>query len=171
MRMLAILESSTEAAVLFKTLGASFCVCVCLAFTWRLLVGPCIPAYSRTDKSARVVLAASFVSLYPAVSAPFLAIAAASSMPISNGDGFMTVAPTDLVLRAVGISCGYMLYDAIYCLTHSEVRKLLVPERFFSLLAFTSSMFCVTSFADAEPADHRPSHTLLLNLALCSTPA
>ena len=122
------MNADSEAATLYSTLGASFGVCVCLVFIWKFLIAPAIPAYGALAKlegkgeDERVFLASSFVSFYPACTAPFLAIAAAREINFDDNATVMTAAPSQLALQAVGISCGYMLYDTFYCLLHKQVR-------------------------------------------------
>lgn len=113
-----------EASILFVALASSFGLCVSLGLLWRHLVAPLIPAYKSAGPSERIFLAASFVSLYPACTAPLLALAEASTVPLGDNSLTMTIGPSPLALRAVGISCGYMVYDAIYCLMYEEVWAL-----------------------------------------------
>ena len=51
-----------------------------------------------------------------AVTAPFLAVLAMRGVPITDNERVMDAAASTAALRAVGISCGYMLYDTCYML-------------------------------------------------------
>ena len=71
---------------------------------------------------ASEITTGSFVSFYPAFVAPYFAAAAAASFPMGDGSAIMTVVPSNAALRAVGISVGYMAYDTIYVISHTQVR-------------------------------------------------
>jgi hypothetical protein len=124
-----------EAVLLFSTLLFSFAVSVCLLIVWHLLVSPAIPGTrSRED---HIFLASSFVSCYPAVTAPCLAVLAMSGVPVMDNELVMDAAPTTAALRAVGISCGYMLYDTCYMLRHRQVRSpLMLMHHLLSILVW-----------------------------------
>ncbi len=115
-----------ERRLLMNSLLSSFGVSVSLLFIWRAVLAPSIPAYRKTSASDRVFLANSFVSLYPALTAPFLAIAAMRHLPWGDTSAAMAAAADENAYRAVGISCGYMAYDCLYCLWHKEVRSPLI---------------------------------------------
>jgi len=119
------MDLSDAATTLFSTLGVSFVVCVCMVQAWRRVIAPAIPSYQSCGEEERVFLSSSFVSFYPALTAPFLAYAAYTSLPEDDAS-LLTAAPSTTALRAVGISCGYMAYDTIICLANEELRKPLI---------------------------------------------
>ena len=51
-----------------------------------------------------------------AVTAPLLAVLAMRGVPITDNEQVMDAPASTAALRAVGISCGYMLYDTCYML-------------------------------------------------------
>jgi len=56
-------------------------------------------------------------------------------VPIFDNDHVMDSAPSTEALRAVGISCGYMLYDTCYMLWHKQVRSpLMMGHHLLSVL-------------------------------------
>ena len=115
--------STEEAtATLFTTLGISFVVCIVLLALWHKLIAPAIPAYASRSYEDHVFLASSFVSFYPAVTAPVLATIALLDIPVFDNATIMDARPSNEALHAVGISIGYMLYDTFYCLLHKQVR-------------------------------------------------
>ena len=168
------MDAESEAATLYTSLGASFGVCVCLVFIWKFLIAPAIPAYGALAKlegkgeDERVFLASSFVSFYPACTAPFLAMIAARDIPFDDNATVMTAAPSQLALQAVGISCGYMLYDTFYCLLHKQARLQSLRPRSITAANHRLSATCR---AGSQSLDHRPSRALRPDLALRRTPA
>jgi hypothetical protein len=50
------------------------------------------------------------------VTAPFLAVLAMRAVPLTDNEHVMGAPASTAALRAVGISCGYMLYDTCYML-------------------------------------------------------
>jgi hypothetical protein len=54
--------------------------------------------------------------LVQAVTAPFLAVLAMRAVPLTDNEHVMGAPASTAALRAVGISCGYMLYDTCYML-------------------------------------------------------
>ena len=124
-------------ATLFTTLGFSFVFCVALLALWHKLIAPAIPAYSTRSYEDHVFLASSFVSCYPAVTAPFLAAAALLDVPIFDNAVVMDARPSNEALHAVGISIGYMLYDTCYMLQHGQVRSpLMMGHHIVSILVW-----------------------------------
>ena len=124
-----------EAVLLFSTLAASFGVCLCMLALWLHLIAPAIPAYKTREYDDKVFMASSFVSFYPAVTAPVLAGAAMLTIDLADHAKLMDAAPTAGALRAVGISCGYMLYDTCYMLLHRQVRSpLMLGHHLLSVL-------------------------------------
>lgn len=124
-----------EAVLLFSTLAGSFAVSVALLAVWHALVAPFIPGTrSRED---HIFLASSFVSCYPAVTAPFLAVLAMRAVPLTDNEHVMGAPASTAALRAVGISCGYMLYDTCYMLRHRQVRSpLMLMHHLLSILVW-----------------------------------
>ena len=124
-----------EARTLFTTMGASSGVCFCLLPIWRFLIAPAIPAYRHAGEAERMYLSQSAVSLYPACTAPFLAIVALSQLPVTSNEIIMTTAPSVSALHAVGISCGYMAYDTMFCLYNAPLRSpLIIAHHVFSFV-------------------------------------
>jgi len=124
-------------ATLFTTLGISFVACVVLLALWHKLIAPAIPAYRSRSYEDHVFLASSFVSFYPAVTAPILATAALLDIPSFDNAFVMDARPTNPALHAVGISIGYMLYDTCYMLWHKEVRSpLMMGHHIVSILVW-----------------------------------
>jgi hypothetical protein len=108
-----------DAAVLFRAVLTSFAASVALLLLWRLLIAPAVAADRSADDM--VFLTNSVVSLYPALTAPFVALPALFELDTSDHATAMTAPPTRLALRAVGLSCGCMLYDTLFCLAHKQV--------------------------------------------------
>lgn len=129
--------SEPEARVLAVAYAGSFGVSVGLLLLWRLLIAPAIPSYKTRSEDDRVFLANSFVSLYPAFTAPLLAIPAIMELPLHDNESLLHAPPSTLALRAVGLSAGYMLYDTVYCLSYRQVRSpLIILHHAFSFVLF-----------------------------------
>lgn len=110
-----------EAGVLFRSFASSFAASCALLLLWRLAIAPAVAATRSADDL--VFLSNSVVSLYPALTAPFVALQAILELDTSDHATAMAAAPTRLALRAVGLSCGYMAYDTAYCLAHKQARR------------------------------------------------
>jgi len=124
-------------ATLFTTLGISFVVCIALLALWHKLIAPAIPAYASRSYEDHVFLASSFVSFYPAVTAPVLATIALLDTPVFDNATVMDARASNEALHAVGISIGYMLYDTCYMLRHGEVRSpLMMGHHILSILVW-----------------------------------
>lgn len=115
-----------ERVTLMMTLVGASCISFAMLMIWRHVLAPAIPAYATRTASDRVFLGNSFVSMWPAVTAPVLAIRSMAQLPWSDLDLLMVAPADEHALRAVGISCGYMLYDTIYCSVHREMRSPLI---------------------------------------------
>jgi len=93
--------------------------------------------YSTRKPEELVFLSNSFVSLYPALTAPILAFMAIRELPLADNERVLAAAPPAAALRAVGISCGYMLYDLMFILWHRQLRSpLLIGHHIFSIVFF-----------------------------------
>jgi len=126
-----------EAVLLFSTLAGSFAVSFCLLVLWHKLIAPSIPSYRTRSREDQIFLASSFVSCYPSVTAPCLAVLALARVPVGDNQRVMDAAPSTEALRAVGISCGYMLYDTCYMLQHKQVRSpLMLGHHLLSVLVW-----------------------------------
>lgn len=126
MPLYAPLATAEQASLLHGTMATSFMVSAALLLIWRHVIAPAVPGYQRTTPSDRVFLANSFVSLYPALTAPLLALSSMRRLAWDDVATVMVAPPDDACLRAVGISCGYMAYDCLYCLYYKEVRSPLI---------------------------------------------
>ena len=115
-----------DTQLLFGTLAASFAVSASLLLFWHAVVVPAFPRISTRPVEDRIHLAQSFVSCYPAVTAPFLALHAMQGISFT-GSEVMDAAPSTAALVAVGLSCGYMLYDACYILRYKNVPSVWSP--------------------------------------------
>ena len=104
---------------------------------------------------------------YAVAAGPFLAIGAMFSLPISDNDRVLVAAPSTLALRAIGLSCGYMLYDTTYCiwcaltcsLLHTLTR-LLTCHALVSSLSHRRTYLCSRCMAmevHCRRQDPRPS--------------
>ena len=126
-----------EAVLLFSTLAGSFAVSVGLLVVWHLLIAPFIPGIKTRSREDHIFLASSFVSCYPAVTAPLLAVLAMRGVPLADNEQVLNAAPSTAALQAVGISCGYMLYDTCYMLRHKIVRSpLMLMHHLLSILVW-----------------------------------
>ena len=124
-----------EATILFQSFSWSFAASCVLLVLWRGLIAPVVAANRSADDL--VFLTNSVVSLFPALTAPFLAVQALWELPISDHATALAAAPTPLALRAVVLSCGYMAYDTVFCLAHKQVRHpLLLGHHLLSILFF-----------------------------------
>ena len=110
-------------AFLASCMSVSFCCSVGLLLIWRVVIAPAIPAYNTRSSSDKVFLSNSFVSMFTAVAAPVLAVLAMRSVPWGDVERVMNTPPDDYAVRAVGLSCGYMLYDTLFCLYYKELRS------------------------------------------------
>jgi hypothetical protein len=159
-------------------MGCSFCVCASLLVLWRRVVAPSLPMYSTRTAEQMVFLSNSFVSLYPALTAPLLAFAAIRELPLSD-ERVLAVAPPVAALRAVGLSCGYMLYDLMFILWHAQLRSpLLIGHHVFSILFFPYAtlqgrVVLIVMFFVATEATNVGQHlrVILLRLSLEHTKA
>lgn len=111
-----------QVQLLATTIAYSFAASVSLLLIWRHIIAPRLPGYKFTKPSDRVFLGNSFVSLYPALTAPILAMVSMRRLSWDVGSAMLS-GPDDAGLRAVGISCGYMAYDVCYCSYYREVRS------------------------------------------------
>ena len=80
-------EAAEEAVLLFSTLAGSFAVSAALLLVWHVLLAPRIPG-TRSHED-HIFLASSFVSFYPALTAPFYAVLAMRSVPVTDNDRVM----------------------------------------------------------------------------------
>lgn len=118
--------TAEQTELLYGTLATSFAVSAALLLIWRHVIAPAVPGYKKASASDRVFLANSFVSLFPALTAPFLALSSMRRLPWHDVALAMVAPPDDECVRAIGISCGYMAYDCIYCMYYKEVRSPLI---------------------------------------------
>lgn len=135
--MLGLVLDEHETTELFTVSACSFAVCVSLLYLWRFLIAPAIPIHKTLCEDDIIVLRSSFVSFYPAATAPFLAAAALSHLAAEADGGMLAASPPTLALDAIGISLGYMLYDTIFCILHKPVRSpLIIVHHVLSVLFF-----------------------------------
>jgi len=118
--------SAEDRLTLTGTFAGSFGVSLCMLLIWRLVLAPAIPLYKSTSHSDRVFLGNSFVSMWPACTAPLLAYTSMRSLAWDDVSVLMTSPADSYAVRAVGISCGYMLYDTFYCLYYKQMRSPLI---------------------------------------------
>lgn len=111
---------------LCATFLMAVCVSVGMLAIWSIVLAPAVPGYLQRSDTDKVFLGNSFVSSWPAFTAPVLAGMALWQLKWDDLDSFMTSAPSEYALRAVGLSCGYMAYDTMYCLYYSEMRSPLI---------------------------------------------
>lgn len=112
--------------MLLGTFVGSFGVCVCMLLIWRLVLAPAIPSYHRRSFPDKVFMGNSFVSFWPALTAPVLAWRSMLLLPWDDLSALMQAPADDYALRAVGLSCGYMFYDTFYCAWYSQMRSPLI---------------------------------------------
>ena len=112
--------------VLLSAFVRSICVCVCLLVLWRVVVTRAIPVYEGRSVSDKIFMSNSFVSAWPALTAPMLAWSAMRRLPWDDTGALMAAAADEHALRAVGLSCGYMLYDTCYCAYYRQMRSPLI---------------------------------------------
>ena len=126
-----------ERLLLTGTFAGAFGVSVCMLLIWRLVLAPAIPLYAGRSDSDKVFLGNSFVSLWPAFTAPVLAWACLRELAWDDVSVLMEAKADAYALRAVGISCGYMAYDTLYCLTYKQMRSpLIIGHHIRSVLAW-----------------------------------
>ena len=112
--------------VLLNACVSSICMCLCLLVLWRVLVARAIPVYEGRSVSDKIFMSNSFVSAWPALTAPMLAWSAIRRLPWDDTGTLMAAAADVHALRAVGLSCGYMLYDTCYCAYYRQMRSPLI---------------------------------------------
>lgn len=112
--------------LLTNTLVGAFFISIMMLLIWSVILAPAIPSYASRSKADKVYMGNSFVSSWPALTAPLLAVAGARFMPWDDVSKLMVSPCESYSLRAVGISCGYMLYDTIYCLYYKQMRSPLI---------------------------------------------
>jgi len=112
--------------MLLGTFVGSFFVSVAMLLIWRLVLAPAIPIYQHRSISDKVFLSNSFVSTWPALMAPVLAWKAMRLLPWDDLSALMVAPADEYALRAVGLSCGYMMYDSLYCLFYKQMRSPLI---------------------------------------------
>jgi hypothetical protein len=108
-------------ALLLGSMACSFGTSVVLLVLWRHVLAPAIPRYAGRSTSDRIFLSSAFVSLLNSAASPVFAVLAIVRLPW--GALGTSMEPSDAAVRAVGLSCGYMLYDSIYCAVHREMRN------------------------------------------------
>jgi len=151
-----------------STVGASFWACVGLLFIWRVIIAPGIPMYATRTESDKVFLANSFVSLFNAFSAPVLAVLGMRALPWGDLENNMNSSPDDHAMRAVGLSCGYMLYDTLYCLYYREMRSPLMiahhvlPVLFWPYCVLNSRMLPMVLFFVLTEVSNIGQHSRIL---------
>ena len=118
--------SAEQRLTLTGTFAGSFCVSACMLLIWRLVIAPAIPLYKDRIHADRVFLGNSFVSMWPACTAPILAWTSMRSLAWDDVRVLMTSEADTYALRAVGISCGYMMYDTFYCIYYKQMRSPLI---------------------------------------------
>jgi hypothetical protein len=111
---------------LLKGICNSFMVSAALLLTWKLVIAPTLPAYRRASPEDRVFLANAFVSIYPALTAPWLALAALSRLTFSDLEQVMSAPADDTALRSLSILIGFYLFDVIYSLYYRQMRSPLI---------------------------------------------
>ena len=132
-----------EVQLLGKAFLGSFTVSVGLLLIWTNLIAPAIPNYKNRSQDDKIFLQNSAVSLYPALTAPFLALSALVALEPDQfqNQNFLVQTPSPIALRAVGLSCGYMFYDTIFCLLHKQCRQpLIIGHHVLSIIFFPYAM-------------------------------
>ena len=154
--------------LLSSTIAASFWACVGLLVIWHMVIAPGIATYEKRSKADKVFLANAFVSLFNAVSAPVLAVLGMRSVRWGDLENNMNAAPDDHALRAVGLSCGYMLYDTLYCLYYREMRSPLMiahhvlPVLFWPYCMLNNRMLPLVLFFVLTEVTNIGQHTRIL---------
>jgi hypothetical protein len=109
--------------VVVETFVYSFALFVCIFLVWAWFLAPMIPRHQQCTADEQVQVGHSIVSIWPAASAPVFALLSMRHMPWHDATTLM-VSPCDThALRAIGLSCGYMFYDTLYCLRHKVMRS------------------------------------------------
>lgn len=98
-------ETEARLALLGSFMG-SFAVSMGMLAIWRHVLSPAIPGYRQRSESEKVFLGNSFVSVWPALTAPFVSMSAMAGLPWDNLGELMVSAADEYALRAVGLSCG-----------------------------------------------------------------
>ena len=135
---------------------------------WTQVIAPGIATYEKRSKADKVFLANAFVSLFNAVSAPVLAVLGMRSVRWGDLENNMNAAPDDHALRAVGLSCGYMLYDTLYCLYYREMRSPLMiahhvlPVLFWPYCMLNNRMLPLVLFFVLTEVTNIGQHTRIL---------
>jgi hypothetical protein len=154
--------------LLSSTIAASFWACVGLLVIWHMVIAPGIATYEKRSKADKVFLANAFVSLFNAVTAPVLAVLGMRSVRWGDLENNMNAAPDDHALRAVGLSCGYMLYDTLYCLYYREMRSPLMiahhvlPVLFWPYCMLNNRMLPLVLFFVLTEVTNIGQHTRIL---------
>jgi len=121
------LEASTmetgEPTLFVKGAVAGFGGCCLMLVLWHKVIAPAIPRYASCSASDRCYLSNAVVNMFPSLVVPALLIAA--GLPSGKPWADCTLAPSPLALVALGMTCGYLTYDTLFCLYYEEHRTAL----------------------------------------------
>jgi len=166
-----------ERLVLLGAFVGSFGVSVAMLVIWRLVLAPAIPLYATRSVPDKIFLSNSFVSTWPALTAPILAWTAMQQLPWDDPRLLMEAPADEYALRAVGLSCGYMLYDLLYCLYYRPMRSPLIighhllPVLYWPYCALNARALAVVLFFVCTELSNFGQHLrmILLKLSLEDT--
>ena len=122
--------------VLLGSFVGAFFVSIAFLLIWVLVLAPAIPAHKDRSPTDKIFLANSFVSSWIAMTAPALAWMSMRKLPWSDMNALMVAPADEYALRAVGLSCGYMLYDLLYCVYYKPMRSPLIIGHHFLPVIF-----------------------------------
>jgi len=121
------LEASTmetgEPTLFVKGAVAGFGGCCLMLVLWHKVIAPAIPRYASCSASDRCYLSNAVVNMFPSLVVPALLVAA--GLPSGKPWADCTLAPSPLALVALGMTCGYLTYDTLFCLYYEEHRTAL----------------------------------------------
>ena len=91
-----------DALTLMAALCGSTVVSLALLVLWCTLIAPAVPAYRARSRDEQLQLNASFVSLFPSVTAPALAALAIFRLPACDDVHVLEAAPSQASQTAHG---------------------------------------------------------------------
>ena len=124
--------------VLLGAFVGSFGVSLCMLLIWRFVLAPAIPLYRHRSVSDKVFVSNSFVSLWPALTAPVLAWKAMQQLPWDDPSMLMVA----LYLRRLSADCLLVSRFAIKWLMIGWIRQWLTPCAKYCGGAACATMVC-----------------------------
>jgi len=130
-----------DTALLLLAFLGGFLGCTALRLLWQRIARSKL-VHMKYSASDAIILKGAIVSCCASFMAPLMAVYALLGLPLDDDSIILVVAPTKTALCAVGISCGYMLYDALYSIAHPSMRSPLIIMHHLLSVAFFPYATC-----------------------------